>query len=149
MTTLSLFDVLGPIMVGPSSSHTAGAVRIGWLARHVAGRSPERIVLRFHESLMQTYKGHATDSGLVAGLLGYREDAQQVRTALEEAGRRGISVDVECLNRRVTLTRCSAISSWMTAHGPEYRGYRSGEGTSSSLVLTEPKSRLTAGPEGF
>lgn len=99
MTALSLFDVLGPIMVGPSSSHTAGAVRIGWLAKHVAGRPPARIALGFHESLMQTYKGHATDSGLVAGLLGYREDNEQVRTALEEAGRRGIPVDVRCLNR--------------------------------------------------
>jgi L-serine dehydratase len=99
MDTLSLFDVLGPIMVGPSSSHTAGAVRIGWLARHVAGRAPVRITLGFHENLMQTYKGHATDSGLVAGLLGYREYDERVRTALQEARRRDISVDVQRLNR--------------------------------------------------
>lgn len=98
MRDLSLFDVLGPVMIGPSSSHTAGATRIGWLAHQIIGTSPAAITLRFEPGLMHTYKGHGTDAGLVAGLLGHREDDPFIRVALAAAARTGLGPTVESLS---------------------------------------------------
>lgn len=91
---LSIFDAIGPIMIGPSSSHTAGATRIGWLARHALGDEPKEVEISFHPSLLQTYKGHKTDTGLVAGLLGLREDDEEMRHSLRTARERNISVQI-------------------------------------------------------
>lgn len=94
MAVFSVFQVLGPIMIGPSSSHTAGAVRIGWLARQIVGEQPVRVKLGFRKSLMRTYSGHATALGLIAGLLGYREDDTRVRTAKKLASEAGMTVEI-------------------------------------------------------
>ncbi|NPV81923.1 MAG: L-serine ammonia-lyase, iron-sulfur-dependent, subunit alpha [Firmicutes bacterium] len=93
--SLSLFDIVGPFMMGPSSSHTAGAARIGYMARLILGREPERVTLYFHPVLMQTYAGHRTHAALVAGLLGYREGDPAGIYALEIAMAKGIAVNVE------------------------------------------------------
>ncbi|MCX7027224.1 MAG: L-serine ammonia-lyase, iron-sulfur-dependent, subunit alpha [Spirochaetes bacterium] len=90
---ISLFDTLGPIMTGPSSSHTAGVLRIGLEGRMLLGGTPDRIDLHFYgKGLARMYKGHLSDSAIVAGLLGYREDYEHLRDVLENAGRRGIAV---------------------------------------------------------
>ncbi len=65
----SVFDIIGPIMLGPSSSHTAGAARIGLLARKLFQKEPERVIVRFYGSFAQTYEGHATDVAVVGGVL--------------------------------------------------------------------------------
>ena len=88
---ISLFDVTGPIMTGPSSSHTAGAVRIGLLGRQILGNEPETVDINFYGSLAETYKGHMTDSGVVAGLMNFPVEDPRIRTALEIAGGKGIS----------------------------------------------------------
>ena len=64
----NIFDILGPVMVGPSSSHTAGAVRIGMVARQLFGRQPERAEVYLHGSFAATGRGHGTDRALIAGL---------------------------------------------------------------------------------
>ncbi len=89
---LSLFDSLGPIMSGPSSSHTAGMVRIGRMGRSFINGTPQRIVLHFFGALSHTYKGHASDSAVVAGLIGEREDSPDICRALKLAGERGVEV---------------------------------------------------------
>ncbi len=89
----SLFDVLGPIMTGPSSSHTAGVLRIGLMARGLLGATPDRIVINLFGALSHTFKGHCTDSGIVAGLLGFPTEAPEVAEALLLAARRGIEVE--------------------------------------------------------
>ena len=63
-----VFDIIGPIMVGPSSSHTAGAVRLGLAGRAIVGGQPSRAALTLHGSFAQTHKGHGTDVALVAGI---------------------------------------------------------------------------------
>ncbi len=93
--SLSLFDIIGPVMVGPSSSHTAGAARIGFLAGKIAGVAADRVTLYFHPVLMQTYAGHRTHAALIGGLLGYREDDLRLKTALEDAARQGLRFDVK------------------------------------------------------
>ena len=78
MKSVGVFDILGPIMVGPSSSHTAGAARLGKVARAVAGADIEEVTFYLHGSFAKTYKGHGTDRALVAGILGmdigFKED---------------------------------------------------------------------------
>jgi iron-sulfur-dependent L-serine dehydratase beta subunit len=70
-TMVSLLDIIGPVMVGPSSSHTAGACRLGLLARGLLGGTPQRAVLELHGSFARTGEGHGTDKALVGGLLGF------------------------------------------------------------------------------
>ncbi len=89
---MRLFDVLGPVMIGPSSSHTAGAVRIGYTARRLLGEEPVRAEIRLHGSFAATGKGHGTDRALVAGLLGMRADDERIPHSLEAAEQRGLTV---------------------------------------------------------
>ena len=70
----NIFDILGPVMIGPSSSHTAGAARIGLIARQLFGRQPEKATVYLHGSFAATGKGHGTDKALIAGLLGMLPD---------------------------------------------------------------------------
>lgn len=69
---MGVFDVVGPVMIGPSSSHTAGAARIGLMAREILKEEPKKAVITVYGSFAKTYKGHGTDRALVAGLLGFR-----------------------------------------------------------------------------
>lgn len=84
-----VFSIIGPSMVGPSSSHTAGAVRLGRTARQLLGGMPEQAEIIFYGSFADTYRGHGTDLAIVAGLLNFDTDDLRIRTALaisEEAG---------------------------------------------------------------
>ena len=89
----SVFDIIGPIMVGPSSSHTAGAVRIGLLTRYIFGYQPEKIKITLYGSFKETYKGHGTDIALIGGLLGYNTSDKSIRTSLENAKEAGIDFE--------------------------------------------------------
>lgn len=109
----SIFDVLGPVMIGPSSSHTAGAVRLGLLARAIFGEQPEAVRITMHGSFASTGTGHGTDLALVAGLLGMRPDNPDIVRSFEQAERAGLAVefaeddlgDVHPNTARLELTR--------------------------------------------
>lgn len=88
----SVFDVIGPIMVGPSSSHTAGAAKIGRLARSIFGRQPKRVHIMLYGSFAETYKGHATDVALIAGLLDYDTNDPRLPEAPRYAEEAGIEI---------------------------------------------------------
>ena len=87
---MNIFDIVGPVMVGPSSSHTAGAVRIGYVSRKLLGEPIESVQLLLYGSFLATGKGHGTDRALVAGLLGMQPDDERVPFAFEEADRAGM-----------------------------------------------------------
>lgn len=82
-------------MVGPSSSHTAGACRIGLMARYLLNCAPQRATIGLHGSFAATGKGHATDRALVAGLLGFAPDDDRLKDALEIAPQQGLRVEFE------------------------------------------------------
>lgn len=86
---MNLFDILGPVMVGPSSSHTAGAVRIGRMARALLGQEPVRAQLLLHGSFASTGEGHGTHQALVAGLLGLSPADGRVPDSFRLARERG------------------------------------------------------------
>jgi len=87
---VSLLDIIGPVMVGPSSSHTAGACRLGLLARNLVGGTPERARIELHGSFARTGEGHGTDKAIAGGLMGFRPDDERLRDALEIADREGL-----------------------------------------------------------
>lgn len=85
MKFTSVFDIIGPVMIGPSSSHTAGAARIGRAARDLFGRQPKWAKIHLYGSFAETYRGHGTDVALVGGLLDYDTDDERIKTAFEHA----------------------------------------------------------------
>ena len=89
----SVFDIIGPVMVGPSSSHTAGAARIGKAARNLFGKQPEWAKIHLYESFAKTYKGHGTDFALAGGLLGFETDNPQMSKALLIAKEKGLEIE--------------------------------------------------------
>lgn len=92
---VSLLDIIGPVMVGPSSSHTAGACRLGLIARGLVGGTPDTAAIELHGSFARTGEGHGTDKAIVAGLLGFRPDDERIRTALEIAEGEGLRYTFE------------------------------------------------------
>ncbi len=90
---LSAFDIIGPVMIGPSSSHTAGAVRLGQMARAVLDQVPAKAKILLHGSFAETYKGHGTNLALVSGLLGMATDDERIPKALELARNAGMEVE--------------------------------------------------------
>ena len=92
---VSLLDIIGPIMVGPSSSHTAGACRLGLLARCLVGGTPQKAKVELHGSFARTGEGHGTDKAIVGGLMGFRPDDERLRTAVEIAEHEGLEYTFE------------------------------------------------------
>ena len=92
---MTVFDIMGPVMVGPSSSHTAGAVRIGRLTRALLGAAPVRAEIRLHGSFSATGRGHGTDRALTAGLLGMEADDPRLPQSLSLAREVGLYVTFE------------------------------------------------------
>ena len=87
---MNLFDILGPIMVGPSSSHTAGAVRIGNVGMKLLGDVPKKASIYLHGSFADTGKGHGTDLAIIAGLLGMEPDDMRIPHSMEIAKEKGL-----------------------------------------------------------
>lgn len=104
----SVFDIIGPIMIGPSSSHTAGVVRIGILAKELFGEEFQNALINFYGSFSQTYKGHATDVAIVGGLLGFQTDDKRIKDSIKIAKDLGLTIEFissdEPVNHPNTLT---------------------------------------------
>ena len=86
----SIFDMIGPVMIGPSSSHTAGVVRIGRAAIRVLGCPSERASITFYNSFARTYEGHGSDRAIIAGLLDFKTDDLRIKEAFKHAEAAGL-----------------------------------------------------------
>ena len=95
MNKISFYNVIGPVMIGPSSSHTAGACRIGRAARAICGEGFNKIHFKLYGSFAKTYMGHGTDKALIAGCLGLRSDDERIKTAYTLADEAGIDLTFE------------------------------------------------------
>jgi L-serine dehydratase, iron-sulfur-dependent, beta subunit len=87
---MNIFDIIGPVMVGPSSSHTAGAVKIGYISLKLLGEPIKKAELLLHGSFLDTGKGHGTDLALVAGLLGMKANDSRIPYSFDEAKKQGM-----------------------------------------------------------
>lgn len=90
---MNVFDIIGPIMIGPSSSHTAGAVRLGRVAYKILGEDAVSAYIELAGSFAQTYRGHGTDKAIVAGVMGMDSDNECIRYSLSLAERAGLKVE--------------------------------------------------------
>lgn len=88
----SVFDIIGPVMVGPSSSHTAGACRIGYIAQILFDDTPESVNCYLYESFAKTYRGHGTDVAICGGVLGMQPDDEHLHESLIIAKERGMEI---------------------------------------------------------
>jgi L-serine dehydratase len=127
MSARSVFDILGPIMIGPSSSHTAGAVRLGRLARAIFGRQPTSVRVTMHGSFASTGTGHGTDLALVAGLLGMEADDAEIVHAFEHAAEQGMAVsfaegDLGDVHPNTALLELSADGHSLVVQGSSIGG---------------------------
>ena len=95
MALISAFDVLGPNMIGPSSSHTAGASSIAYLAWKMAGGNIKKVKFILYGSFAETYKGHGTDKALLGGILGFKTDDTRIRDSFAIAEERGVEFTFE------------------------------------------------------
>ncbi len=86
----NIFDIIGPVMIGPSSSHTAGAARMGMIARKLLGSIPKRAEITLFDSFAKTGKGHGTDKALIAGILGFGPDDARIRDSFAHAEECGL-----------------------------------------------------------
>lgn len=107
---MNVFDILGPVMVGPSSSHTAGAVRIGYVTRVMLAEEPVKAVIKLHGSFAATGKGHGTDTAIVAGLLGMKPSNMNVPKSFEIAKEKGLQFSFEHVNLREAHPNTALIS---------------------------------------
>lgn len=152
---MNSFDIIGPIMVGPSSSHTAGAVKIGRLARRLLGEPVKRAEIFFHGSFLATGKGHGTDKALVAGLLGFTVDDPRIADSFRWADESGMTYrlsgvdlgDVHPNSVKLLLTGLNGHSVRITAASvgggavqiTEIDGLSvSFSGDSPTLIITNP-----------
>lgn len=97
---INIFDMMGPVMIGPSSSHTAGAARIGNMGRTLLGEEVARADIGLHGSFAETGFGHGTDRALLAGLLGMKPDDLRIPNAYEEANRAGMAYSFRTVELR-------------------------------------------------
>ncbi len=92
---VSILDIIGPVMVGPSSSHTAGACRLGLIARALVGGTPDKAKVELHGSFARTGTGHGTDRAIAGGLLGYAPDDERLRESLAAAEAEAVEITFE------------------------------------------------------
>ena len=93
MNEIGTFDILGPNMIGPSSSHTAGALKIAFIAGKMVKAKPVKVKFVLYGSFARTYHGHGTDRALVGGILGYHPDDERIRDSFDHAKEAGLSFE--------------------------------------------------------
>lgn len=130
-SSMSLLDMIGPVMIGPSSSHTAGACRLGLVAHHLLGEAPRRATIGLHASFAKTGRGHGTRLALVAGLLGYAPDDPRLPRAPQEAEAAGLTVDF----RDVDLGDVHPNTAHIEVHGETQQVTVQGSSTGGGVIL--------------
>jgi L-serine dehydratase len=139
----SAFEIIGPVMIGPSSSHTAGAARIGRVARTLFGKQPKRAIISLYGSFSKTYKGHGTDCALVGGLLDFDTFDERIPNALEIAENAGIQVVFITENAVTEHPNTVKINLYDEENELEVVGISIGGGTIEITELNSFKLKLT------
>ena len=98
----SIFDMIGPVMIGPSSSHTAGVVRIARVGIRILGDKPEEAEITFYNSFAKTYEGHGSDKAIIAGLLDFRTDDERIRDSFDHAKEAGLKFSFKSIGNAST-----------------------------------------------
>lgn len=141
----SVFDIIGPVMVGPSSSHTAGAAIIGKVVRSIFGEEPEKITIDLYESFAKTYRGHGTDVAIVGGLLGMKPDDDRLSDSLKIAYDKGIKVAFVPKSDKVDHPNTTKITMTKGDHSLTVTGVSIGGGNIQISEINGFKISLSMG----
>lgn len=141
----SVFDIMGPIMIGPSSSHTAGAVRLGRMVRKIMGAPLTSVHIQLHGSFADTFQGHGTDLAIIAGLLGIQESDPLIAQSQELAAQQGLEITIETVDLG---TQMHPNTAKFTCNGPNGRlitiiGHSTGGGSILISRINDYKLALT------
>ncbi|WP_462405243.1 L-serine ammonia-lyase, iron-sulfur-dependent subunit beta [Gracilibacillus sp. Marseille-QA3620] len=142
----SAFDIIGPVMIGPSSSHTAGAAKIGRTARTIFGKQPKRAVISLYGSFAKTYKGHGTDLALIAGLLDFDTFDERIPDVYKWA--KLAEMEVEFLVEEAVVDHPNTVKINLFDDGDkrlEIVGISIGGGTIEITEINSFKLKLTGG----
>lgn len=99
----SVFDMIGPVMIGPSSSHTAGVVRIGRVANRLFGGQPSAVKITFYNSFARTFEGHGSDRAIIAGLMDFKTDDPRIKHAIDLAKQAGLTFQIKPVGNALTM----------------------------------------------
>jgi L-serine dehydratase len=99
----SVFDMIGPVMIGPSSSHTAGVVRIGRVANRLFGGQPSKVKITFYNSFARTFEGHGSDRAVIAGLMDFKTDDARIKHSLDIAKERDLHFEIKPIGNALTM----------------------------------------------
>lgn len=127
---MSLLDMIGPVMIGPSSSHTAGACRLGLVAHYLLGEAPKRVTIGLHASFAKTGRGHGTHLALIAGILGFAPDDPRLPQAFEEAQAAGLEFEF----KDVDLGDVHPNTAQIALHGETQRLSVQGSSTGGGVI---------------
>jgi len=142
----SAFDIIGPVMIGPSSSHTAGAARIGRVARTLFEKQPSRAVISLYGSFAKTYQGHGTDLALVAGLLDFDTFDERIPNSLEIAEMVGMEVIIRAEQAVTDHPNTVKINLFSDDTELEVIGISIGGGTIEIIEINSFKLKLSGDP---
>lgn len=145
MAFIGLFDVIGPNMVGPSSSHTAGAACLGRIAGKMAGGTVREVVFTLYGSFAETYRGHGTDRALLGGVLGFAPDDLRIRDSFRIAQERGLSFRFETAETEEDMHPNTADIRMTTEEGrvTDVRGVSLGGGKIRIIRINGVKVHLS------
>ncbi len=125
----SIFDMIGPVMIGPSSSHTAGVVRIGRAATNILGHIPEKAEITFYNSFARTYEGHGSDRAIIAGLLDFPTDDIRIRDSFQYAEAQGLQYSFKTVGNASTFhPNTIKLNLWHNGESLELIGISKGGG---------------------
>ncbi len=99
MKYISILDIIGPIMIGPSSSHTAGAIRMGLFAGKIYGKKPQKVKFKLYNSFAKTGRGHGTDKGILGGILGFDVNDDKIKHSYDYAREAELDYEFEYLEK--------------------------------------------------
>lgn len=128
MENFSVFDIVGPRMTGPSSSHTAGAAKIALIARRIINRPVKEVRFTLYGSFAETGRGHGTDKALIGGILGFEPDDPRIREAYKYAKSRGVLVNIIMSDEptrhpnTVKIEACDENDQWTEVKGESIGG---------------------------
>ena len=141
----SVFDIIGPVMVGPSSSHTAGAARIGLMAGKLFGETPAVIHITFYGSFADTYRGHGTDVAIIGGVLGYDTFDDRIPQSIDIAKSKGIEIHFETSEALTDHPNTARVHLTNGVEEFELVGISIGGGTIEITELNGVPLRLSGG----
>ena len=146
MKEISVFDIIGPVMIGPSSSHTAGALRIAQTARKIAGGNVKKAVFRLYGSFAKTYSGHGTDRALVAGMLGFDTGDYRIRDSFMLAREAGLDFSFDICGENMPELHPNTVDIFMENEAGEktsVRGCSIGGGNIKIVMINSVKIEFT------